>query len=135
MRRNEKSLNFTVQAGDKCNRGCSHCLSSAMPSGCAEFNPEWAKRLAKESKDLGYSITVCITGGGEPLMSNNLYSLIYAFCKAKNCRGMSLVTSGFLPGAESERQLFLKVLNSRIGKHIHYCLSFNNYSKDFPVRI
>lgn len=131
--RRDRFLSLTIDATKKCNRGCTHCLSCATMQKEKRFKTRWAKKLAKQAKQLAYFLNVTFTGGGEILLNARLYELISAICSRGNCRKLAIVTSGFQN--ERERHLFRRILNRSFGHKIEYLLSFNLYSKEFPKRL
>ena len=133
MKNDTKPLALTINATSICNRGCTHCLSCATMKKEIRFKTRWAKKIAKQAKQLGYLLNVTFTGGGETLLNPQLYELVSSICSSGNCRRLAIVTSGFQN--EKERYLFRRILNRSFGHKIEYLLSFNLYSKKFPERL
>jgi MoaA/NifB/PqqE/SkfB family radical SAM enzyme len=129
---NGNEMHLTVSATTRCDRGCSHCSFESTPTGI-DFTLEQAKRVADLIIDSGAQTIVNITGGGEPLLNQDLPEIVRLISQPLNVIALILITSGFR--TREERKILKHVIKSVENKRLRIAVSFHQFSKDHIKRI
>lgn len=135
-----RKLYLSIDATQRCNRGCIHCFSMANAKG-SDFTVMMAQQLVDSILREGYErIQVTITGGGEPLMNPWLPEIVETLFRGLGNRlsYLGIVTSGVLPEDGEEEDRFARLINldfPKREKRILVTLSFNCYNPTFSRRL
>lgn len=89
----------------------------------------------ESAKTYDRKITVCITGGGEPLMSPELIPVVETFMKDSQVSQMSVITSGFLSKNLNEKKRLENLLDLQTRNKLSLDVSFNCFNPTFPERL
>ena len=143
MKKEKLILPITFCVSGKCDRGCLHCFLNGNMGGelfslenASLFSRE-IQRLSENKKlsDAELMIDLQLTGNGEPLLNPNLIDILDLIMGENNNVICSIITSGMNPKSPAEMQLLLQLAKSSYARRLKFCLSFNEFQKDFPVRL
>lgn len=129
---NRQRAEITIHTTTRCNRGCSHCSFDSNMRNGTDFDCEKTEKLLKSLESIHLKTNFCLTGGGEPLMNEQLPDITKMISASPITKTVSIVTSGFQDTAEKER-LENIIKNDRKGR-LGICLSFHSHNRDYIQR-
>lgn len=126
---------LTVDGTDLCvGRDCAMCSGNPSPFRTQAFTVEQARDITGEIVKMGLGLSVTLTGGGETLLTPDLPEIMEEFLGYPKTSSVSVITSGFLPEEEYERENLEKIIRSKSVGRIEICLSFHVFGKRFRER-
>lgn len=117
-----------------CDTGCRHCIEDSGMKKAFHFQASMARAIVKEARWRRWDLSVLITGGGEPLLCQNLEEIVQIFKSYERLSFFFINTSGFLREEEERERRFRAIFcDKEMSRHIG--LSFNLYHPSFPERL
>jgi MoaA/NifB/PqqE/SkfB family radical SAM enzyme len=118
----------------RCDRGCRHCMFDATPYG-ESISPSILSSLPREIRRLGPGEkTICITGGGEPLLYPWLPELVSELFRDRD-NLVNLVTSGCRNEQDTGYRALEEITSNIRGSKLQIHLSFNAFNPTSEERL
>jgi len=123
-----KQIHINIDVTNKCDRNCIHCASNSDLKNPIDISCEKVERLLKEIRRINSTVFLSLTGGGEPLMNEQLPDIVKMVYNFQGTKKFSLVTSGFLDNDIEKKRLKKTVKNAPDYKKFKFCLSLHSFN-------
>lgn len=130
---NRQRACITIHTTTRCNRGCNHCASNSNMRNGIDFDCIKTEKLLKSLEKIHLKTNFCLTGGGEPLLNENLPEIIKMISASLITKRITIVTSGFLNDNKEKNRLQEIIANDKEQK-IGICTSFHSHSENYLQR-
>lgn len=130
---NRQRARITIHTTTRCNRGCRHCSFDSNMRNGTDFDCSKTEKLLKSLENIHLKANFCLTGGGEPLMNEQLPDITKIILASPITKSVSIVTSGFLNDVVEKNRL-ANIIENNNEEKIGVCISFHSHSSNYLQR-